>query len=319
MSRYSNDVADALEQAARVADEAGFDAALDHLLAQARVEATPDRGFRAMVDARLLDELVASTGASGTPRSGGKRLTAARVSGVRPVAPRTTGWLRAARGLGLVGVGVALGFVWGRAPRALPGELVTPPRRTEQTSEASQAAPRAILELAPVERLELPSTAAPRPSQSAESAAQTQTTPAPSRADDASSRPRAASADASTRKRAGAHEIRELPAGADSLRFVLEQLRKAQLFLRAGEPARAIATLDLLDARVPGPMLQEEREVTRTFALCDAGETALAASLAARILARSPDSAYAVSVRDSCAGKAKLLEELRERTSNPRR
>jgi hypothetical protein len=106
---------------------------------------------------------------------------------------------------------------------------------------------------------------------------------------------------------------------SDSLRFVLEQLRKAQLFLRAGEPARAIAALDLLDARVPGPVLQEEREVTRALALCDSGQTALAAALAQRVLARSPDSAYAVSLRESCAGKAQLLEEIRERTSNPRR
>jgi hypothetical protein len=121
---------------------------------------------------------------------------------------------------------------------------------------------------------------------------------------------------ASVRRASDLAAPRESP---DSLRFALEQLRKAQLFLRASEPGRALEALDLLDARVTESVLQEERLVTRTLALCDAGDVAKASALAQRFLERSPDSAYAVSLRESCAGKAALLEQMRERTSNPPR
>ena len=102
----------------------------------------------------------------------------------------------------------------------------------------------------------------------------------------------------------------------DTLRIALEQLRKAQLFLSASEPGRALAALDELDARVPAAVLADEREVTRVLALCKTGDAATAATLAARVLERSPDSAYAVSLRESCAGPGLLVEQMRERTSN---
>jgi hypothetical protein len=97
---------------------------------------------------------------------------------------------------------------------------------------------------------------------------------------------------------------------------VLEQLRKAQLFSRAGEHRRALAALDELDARVPLSVLQDEREVARTLALCDAGQERAASELAARMIQRAPDSAYALSLRESCAGREQLLQQMRERTSN---
>jgi hypothetical protein len=106
---------------------------------------------------------------------------------------------------------------------------------------------------------------------------------------------------------------------ADALRFALEQLRRAQLFLRAREPARALDALDVLDARVPAAVLRDEREVMRTLALCDAGDERRANALAKRVLERAPDSAYAASLRESCAGSSTLLEQMRERTSNPAR
>lgn len=317
MSRNPNDVVHALEQAARSADEQEFDAALDELLEQARSEATPAPTLRALIDERVRGELARPMHAGGTPSTGGMRLAATLASGVRRIAPRPRGWARIARGLGLVAVGVAIGFVWGRAPRTWPGDRETEPRAAQASTEASQAQPRAIVELAPGVQPELPSARESNDAQSVKPDAPTPATSAGAVSEAASSNARAAGAAASMRKAASAHD-RARSGGADSLRFVLEQLRKAQLFLRAGEPARAIAALDVLDAHVPGPVLQEEREVTRTLALCDSGETALASSLAQRVLARSPDSAYAVSLRESCAGKAQLLEEIRERTSNPR-
>ena len=83
--------------------------------------------------------------------------------------------------------------------------------------------------------------------------------------------------------------------------------RIARLAAQSGRSAHSV----MLDAL--------EREVTRAFALCDAGEVAAAASLAQRVLARSPDSAYALSLNESCAGTARLLQEMRDHTSNPER
>lgn len=104
--------------------------------------------------------------------------------------------------------------------------------------------------------------------------------------------------------------------GTDSLRFVLDQLRKAQLSLREARPADALAALDELDARAPAALLLDERDVTRALALCDLGDSARASALAVRLLERSPQSAYAASLRESCAGRELLLEQMRERASN---
>jgi hypothetical protein len=310
MSGHSNEVLLALA-AADAADAGTFDSALDSLLRQARDEANPSAGLRALIDERLRSELAAPAGTSGAQQPEPERLRAMLGSGVRPLAAGPRRWARFARGAGLVTVGVAIGFVWGRSSSQGPHE----PRGTESNAAQSgsldiTAARPPSPHPTPEEREAISSTA-----QVQEPPPQDTQSEAAARAPVAGRRPDAGRA--GEKKALRARDRRAQSAGADSLRFVLQQLRKAQLFLRAGEAARALSALDLIDARVPAEVLQDEREVTRTLALCDSGEMRAAASLAERVLERSPDSAYAVSLRESCAGKQELLEEIRERTSNP--
>lgn len=311
----SDQLVQELKQAAHTDDDGAFETAFEQLLDRARAEANPGARLRALIDERLLGELAVPSAPRGAPTSGGVRLAATLGSGVRRIAAHPGRLVRFARGLSLVAVGVAIGFGWGRAPRSWPSEGVT----DSGVIGVSELGPRALVDPAPRERSGLEPAAssdsslavAPASPEKAGSAVEGEV----ERDQDARSKPRAGAV-AAKGKAPGPHDMRTPSAGSDSLRFVLEQLRKAQLSLRAGAPAQALAALDLLDARVSASVLQEEREVTRTLALCDSGETAQAAALAERVLTRSPDSAYAVSLRESCAGKAKLLEEIRERTSN---
>ncbi len=87
--------------------------------------------------------------------------------------------------------------------------------------------------------------------------------------------------------------------------------------LRAGQPDQALALLLELDQRVPVNVLDEERNVTRALALCDGMDSERAASVARRVLAKNPDSVYALSLRDSCVGHEQLLEQMRRRASKP--
>lgn len=275
MSARANDLVRSLERAAHSADDVTFDAAFEDLLGVARHAAEPGAELHALVAARLSGELVEAAGAM----------------------PR---WMRWGQGLVLVGVGVAIAFVWGRAPQASP----LPAQPAQQIVEAPAAVlpSNGVLEAVAVEPAN-PSSASP-------SSARSEVTERDVRA-------AASSRAAPTRPASAAAPARET--APDNLRFVLEQLRKAQLFLRAHEPARALAALDRLDARVPASLLSEERDVTRTLALCDSGDVAQARVIAERVLTREPDSAYAVSLRESCAGTGTLLEQMRERTSNPAR
>jgi hypothetical protein len=297
MSSRGGDWLGPLRDAAADDDPRGFDAVMDQVLERARDEASPDVGLEALVAERLRMTLAACPDSAQAQARG--RLT-------RSLAATSSRWARYGKGLGLLGAGVALGFVWGRSPLWWPAP--------------HGAAPDALVESVPAR----PDTRRP---------------PAPATAREAigteGHREDAAALAGDEERRLGRTQpperlpapvralptrARSTPASVDgSLRVALEQLRKAQLLLRESQPKQALQVLDLLDARVATTVLQEEREVTRALALCDAGDVTAAGALARRFLERAPDSAYAVSLRESCAGKAALLDQMRDRTSNPPR
>jgi hypothetical protein len=309
MSQRTNELMSALARASRAGDDGAFDMALGDLLARARRGAESDAATRVLVAERLSSALAASPlapisnrapeGASAglVPSSGSSGSGAQRV----PSSPA----LRGVRTAGLVVAGVALGFFWGRehartaedgardAGRAGTGSV-------ERNGEAWPAAPG----IAP----------AAQPTSTTGGAL---TDTVPSEAAPVVAVPRAPRSNKS----------KSQPSNADSLRFAIEQLRKAQLFSRAGEPARALRELDVLDSRVPIEVLREEREVARTLAWCDAGQVAKAKALASSLLERAPDSAYGASLRESCAAQGlteppinfQLLEQMRQSTSNSMR
>lgn len=294
------DALKALLRAERAGDESAADRALDRVLRLAASAAGPEPPLRARVE-RALDEAL---GAGVTGAGAGTAASWLR-----------SGWARAGSKLGLVTIGVAIGFVWGRSPE-WRAERAPEPATVAARARVASAEPSGAVDFAsggaalrPVE----PSPVAPTPVEAAapplEQRDATSRSAAPARSRAGNTPPRAAPARA----------IRSLASavpGDDSLRIVLEQLRKAQLFLSASEPARALAALDELDARVPAAVLADERDVTRVLALCKSGDAARAAGLAARVLERVPDSAYALSLRESCAGQELLVEQMRERTSN---
>jgi hypothetical protein len=296
VSRRAVDWVGSLQHAAGSGDERAFDAVMDQVLERARDEAGPDLGLRSLVAERLHATLAAERpGAAALERGPGARSSRATSSR----------WAYYGKALGLLGAGIAIGFVWGRSPLWWPAPRAVPP---EAPAQSTPARPEA--RLAPATPVTGEASAGrDRVAPASDEARSPGTPEAPARVVARATMPRSLPAPART--------VRS--SDPDSLRVALEQLRKAQLLLREGEPKRALDVLDGLDARVAASVLQDEREVTRTLALCDAGDAATAGALARRFLERAPDSAYAVSLRESCAGKAALLDQMRERTSNPRR
>ncbi len=287
MSPRTNELMSALQRAARADDDGAFDMALGDLLARARRGAGANAAARALVDEQLSGALTA-------------------LPSLGPVPSRASAVLRVVRAAGLVAAGVAIGFAW----RDRAGGPYEPPSRTGQ---AAVSVPVGNGDLGPSALGAVP---AAQPSNvAAAGEPQTETFPSDAARAPAPSRP------------PHQHKPRSQPSNVDSLRFAIEQLRKAQLFSRAGEPMRALRELDTLDARVPIEVLREEREVARTHAWCDAGQVAKAKALAASLLERAPDSAYAASLRESCAGQGtteppinfELLEQMRQSTSNLKR
>jgi hypothetical protein len=299
MSSRGSDWTESLRRAAGSDDALDFDAAMDRLLERARDQADPDAGLQALVSARVHARV-------GAEPASAKSL--ARAPNAASLSATSSRWARYGKRLGLLGGGVAIGFIWGRSalwwppPAPAPGIPVA-------SSTAEPNASRAL---------------APSDARGGSDSYGEDAVAAPVAADEGR-KAEAREPAARLPVRTSATRSPSMPAratrasDAGSLRFALEQLRKAQLFLREGEPHRALEALEVLDARVAASVLQEEREVTRTLALCDAGDVAAAGVLARRFLERAPDSAYAVSLRESCAGKAALLDQMRERTSNPSR
>jgi hypothetical protein len=292
------DALNALLRAERAGDESAADRALDRVLQLAASAAGPEPLVRARVE-RALDEAL-GVGAMGAGTG---------ASWLR------SGWARAGSKLGLVTMGVAIGFVWGRSPEwraaRAPEPTTIVARASVASAEPSGASELAATSAAPWPVVQPPVAPAPvdAPAPPLEQREATSRATAPARPRVGGTPPRAVPARAT-------HSLASATSSDDSLRIVLEQLRKAQLFLSASEPARALAALDELDARVPAAVLAEERDVTRVLALCKAGDAAQAARLAARVLVRAPDSAYALSLRESCAGQELLVEQMRARTSN---
>jgi hypothetical protein len=330
VSSRGSDLVAALGRAALEKDAGVFDAVFDRVLERARDEAEPEGDLSARVAGRLS----ATLGGTALPEDSLEELAVGEASvsplgavlrggGGRAVrlATGSSRWLRYAQGLGLVAAGVAIGFVWGRSPLWWPSDGLpianTLAARTGTEVERADSPltlegnTARVSEVAPV----LEVTSAPEV---------TSARSMPDKAPRVAVPPSAGRSTSKVESSLARHSVSGKTSAADSLRFALEQLRKAQLLLRASEPKRALAVLDGLDARVAVSVLEEEREVTRLLALCDAGEVAKASALARRFRERVPDSAYAVSVRESCVGKAALLDEMRleqmpERTSNPPR
>jgi hypothetical protein len=291
--------------------DAALDAALDRLLAQASADAAPEPRLRRLVHERLQRSLAAgSVGAADAGNRAGSARTTHAPSGIQTVGSPGA-WSRYGSKLLILAAGVAIGFAWGRAPSS--------------GSDPARTSPSAHVPTLPARPPAEPAPAAVAPALAAAGASGTPVdspAPTPPIADEAASGVRVEATAPPSAGRAPSPPRARAPAAigaaeqAESLGLVLEQLRKAQLFSRAGEHRLALGALDELDARVPLSVLQEEREVARTLALCDAGQEQAAAELAARVIQRAPGSAYALSLRESCAGRARLLEQMRGRTSN---
>jgi hypothetical protein len=325
MSPRAPDVMDALQQAARLDDDEAFDAAFGDLLDRAQSHANPDPPLRAFVAQRMGAKLGPLRESMQPSRSDAPEFAAAsgRERAGRSVV-RTSRWGKNGRGVALLAAGVAIGFVLGRTPDWSQDRTAAPDAREHEPSSATSSV------AASAQRMQAPGPG-PAPREAEPSTAPRAHAPSSLEQGRDAEPIRDAEPKASLRREPSSVRRQQPRSNADaaSLRFALEQLRKAQLFLRAHEPARALGALDALDARVPASVLQEEREVTRTLAWCDSGQVAKASTLARRVLERAPDSAYAASLQESCAGanalpragvsNPELFQQMRERTSNPER
>lgn len=93
------------------------------------------------------------------------------------------------------------------------------------------------------------------------------------------------------------------PAAATSVADETALLRDAHIALEAGNSARALALLAEHGRRFPRGMLGEERDATRVFALCAAGNATEARAAAARFLRERPSSPLAARVQQSCGAR----------------
>jgi len=89
-------------------------------------------------------------------------------------------------------------------------------------------------------------------------------------------------------------------ASARSIKQELELVRAAQERLNRGEPQAALALLAEHAQKFPSGVLSEEREASRVFATCRAGNAAGARKLADAFLRRAPQSAFIDRVRAAC-------------------
>jgi len=83
----------------------------------------------------------------------------------------------------------------------------------------------------------------------------------------------------------------------------LSFLRRAQGALKSGRPALALGLMHTLSETNAGGALLTEREVTEALALCALGETNRAASVAKRVMKRTPSAVYVKRLEASCALK----------------
>jgi hypothetical protein len=123
--------------------------------------------------------------------------------------------------------------------------------------------------------------------------------------------PRTAAANGARRAAHGAEPATpvESPSVARlTFRQVLEQLRRAQQQLRAGQAAMSLLVLSELD-RGAGDLLLEERETTRVLALCAVGQDKDARAAARSLEQKNPGSIYSMRLSTSCAGAEVDVED----------
>jgi len=85
------------------------------------------------------------------------------------------------------------------------------------------------------------------------------------------------------------------------LREALELLQRARAAVKLGTAGDAIDWLDQLERRKPGPLLEQERLITRTLALCALGEVSKARELRRELERLEPRSIYRGQLDASCA------------------
>lgn len=289
-----------LEEALQAGSDSAFESAFDGLMRQARAGAGPAPALRL----QLREQVWTRLGIEPLPTL--PRHAASAPARLLPLAalPRRSPWLSFGTGVGLVALGVAIGFVWGRVPTRSSASLDAATLHIVD-APARHAVGPSVVSAAP------PPTLAPVPAPIAEADESVAPTLPAVAAARARPIPRSAHSPAPSESAAAAG------VSGNPLRDALETLRRAHEALRAEEPAMALVDLDALEKRVPSSVLEEERAVTRALALCAHGEPKRARQVAARVLADNPSSVYAMSLGDSCAGHEELLNQMRGRVSKP--
>jgi hypothetical protein len=94
-----------------------------------------------------------------------------------------------------------------------------------------------------------------------------------------------------------------LEPGPIRLREALQLLERAQAAVRLGRAGDALDGLAQLERRNPGPLLEQERLVTRVLALCALGEVTQAQDLRRQLERLEPESIYRGQLSASCAKK----------------
>lgn len=257
----------------------------DELLQLAREQAEPD----AEESGRVLARLRAALPSADEP------IEAPLASPHNTRLPAVRGSSRALRRalLGVAGAGLfAAGFWLGRASSLVSTQALAPTSIARPAATgASPASPPAV---------GAPSLAPPGPARAASPADDAgATTPA---ATDRDGRARVAAPVRPGHAAARGASPRAVPAPAadEALKEALRRLRRAQRALHENDAGRALATLDDLDRRVPLDVLGEERQMTRILALCAAGDTLEARSLARGWHTQYPGSVYATRLQGSC-------------------
>lgn len=251
------------------------------VLERVRATSDPTRADAARNLAGVVQRLKAVPAlASHAPGNDGASFVAARVS---------SAWLRAAKVMSWIGVGLGggiVGYIWGRAD----GDAAL--RRVAEPSAPTVAAAAAPASLA---RSEPPTPApavvneAPRqdPKQGQSGRRQRSRSIEPQRNTDTPPSAEPAASDASGQRPLGLAEA-------------LELLRNAEAALRRSDGLQAQLWLSDLDRRAPRGLLAEERLVTAMLAACALGESGEALEALERLERLNPESIYRSRVESSC-------------------
>jgi hypothetical protein len=172
--------------------------------------------------------------------------------------------------LGLVGLGVVLGLVYGLRVPSRPTPSAEQPAFGPAPSLSATSGAWAVAAGA----AEAPSSSSPQPSATV-----------------------SLSRSAST---ARLNPMPEPPSDADPLQAETAALRSAQRAIRSGQPARALALILEQDITYRGGVLGQERAAARIFALCDLGRPEEARAEARRFAKQWPRSPLLGRVQSGC-------------------